>query len=53
MAYQHRQHHHNGTIIPGKTPLGSAKGLLFYALLPLLLTILFVIFFLASGKIHI
>ena len=48
MAYQH--HHHNGTIIPGKTPTGPALPLIGYALLPLLLSILFFIFFLVSGK---
>lgn len=49
MASQPYQHH-NGTIISDKTPTGPDIELVGYAVLPLLLTILFFIFFIASGK---
>lgn len=49
MAYQH-YHDHNGTLIPDNTPSGPSLSTIGYALLPLLLSILFFIFFLVSGK---
>lgn len=49
MAYRSHQHH-NGTIISDKNPTGPGIELVGFALLPLLLTILFFVFFIASGK---
>lgn len=45
-----RHYEHQGTIIPGKTPFGPTIVMVGFALLPLWLTILLFIFFVASGK---
>ena len=44
--------HHRRTNTANEKPVGPIIVLIGYALLPLLLSILFVVFFLASGKIH-
>lgn len=45
-----KQHDHNGTIISNSVPSSDDLGNLGYAILPVLLAILFFIYFVASGK---